>query len=73
MGLCLNAAKKPKIGKITGGLMSIFFLGTAYCYTQDAMSHFKKALTYRHELEKEVVVLDVIINYLKNEIALQPI
>ena len=48
---------------------SIVLSGMCYFFTKYAISHFKKALTYRHELEKKVVVLDAIINYLKNEIA----
>ena len=56
-----------KIKKI--GVLSIVLVGAGYWLAQDVISDFKKALTYRHELEKEVVVLDAIINYLKNEIA----
>ena len=62
-----KSVERQKRIKKFGGL-SVFFLGVCYFFTKGALAHFKKALTYRHELEKEVVVLDVIINYLKSDI-----
>ena len=58
-----NRLIKEKAAMYGLAIASTFF--AAY----EAAICFEKALTYRHQLAKDITMLDVIINYLKNEIA----